>query len=73
MGVKPLKNWFLTMPNNSGCKWLQMVANGCKWHEEGSVDPTLSLGAIFNNNSAVFPNEFEYYPNRIQLTLKLTR
>jgi hypothetical protein len=22
--------------------WLQMVANGCKWHEEGNADPVLS-------------------------------
>jgi hypothetical protein len=22
--------------------WLQMVANGCKWHEEGNADPSLS-------------------------------
>ena len=24
--------------------WLQMVANGCKWREEGNAGPTLSCG-----------------------------
>jgi hypothetical protein len=30
MGVKPSKSRFLTMPDSSGCKWLQTIANGMK-------------------------------------------
>jgi hypothetical protein len=28
--------------NHAEQLWLQMVANGCKWHEEGNADPSLS-------------------------------